>query len=292
MRSPRILLWLSLWLIPLVSQAAPPAMLEGVVSPAWAVRGNSRVPLAPGSRLQPGDEVVTGEGARALLRMVDGSQVKLGERARFAVTAGTVKRGPTPIFEATLSVLTGAFRFTTSALAKVAMRRDVSIRLPTVTAGIRGTDLWGKASEDREFVVLIEGKIGVRRGSGDEVALETPLSVFDAPKGAPEASVSTVTQTLLATYARETEIEAGSGGMRAGGRWKVNVLATPDQSSALATYDRLRDAGFPAAIAPRAAGTGTVYRVRIDGLPSSAEASALAVRLKTRFDFPEVSVSL
>ncbi|MFO1321012.1 MAG: FecR domain-containing protein [Burkholderiales bacterium] len=292
MRAPRTLLWLLFCWLPLTAAAAPPAVLEGVVSPAWAVRGVSRVPLAPGADLLPGDEILTGAGARALLRMADGSQVKLGEKARFVVAAGKLKRGATPVFEATLRVLAGAFRFTTSALAKVAMRREVNIQLPTVTAGIRGTDLWGKATDDREFVVLIEGKIGVRRGSGEEVALDAPLSVFDAPKGAPDAAVTTVTQALLAEYARETEIESGSGGMRAGGRWKVTVLATADQSSALAAYDRLRDAGFPAAIAPRMDGTRTVYRVRIDGLPSSAEASALAVRLKTRFDYPEVSVSL
>lgn len=288
----RPLLWIALCLLSASAGAAPPAVLEGVVSPAWAVRGGSRVPLAPGAALKAGDEVVTGDGARALLRLADGSAVKLGESARFAVASGSVKRGETPLFEATLRVLTGAFRFTTSALAKVAMRRDVNIQLPTVTAGIRGTDLWGKATDDREFVVLIEGRIGVRRGSGEEVALDTPLSVFDAPKAAADASITTVSQALLAEYAKETEISPGQGGLRAGGRWKVTVVSTSEQSDALAAYDRLREAGFPAAISPRMAGNRTLYRVRVEGLPSSVEASALAVRLKSRFDFPEVSVSL
>ena len=59
MRAPRTLLWLLFCWLPLTAAAAPPAVLEGVVSPAWAVRGVSRVPLAPGADLLPGDEILT-----------------------------------------------------------------------------------------------------------------------------------------------------------------------------------------------------------------------------------------
>ena len=37
----------------------------------------------------------------------------------------------------------------------------MSIRVATVTAGIRGTDLWGKSAADRQIVCLIEGRIEV-----------------------------------------------------------------------------------------------------------------------------------
>jgi hypothetical protein len=48
----------------------------------------------------------------------------------------------TNVFRAALTVLAGAFRFTTDALDN--RKRDVAVKAKLVTAGIRGTDLWGK----------------------------------------------------------------------------------------------------------------------------------------------------
>src|SRR5687767_1205250 len=119
------------------------AQVEAVQYPAWLVRGGQAVPLSPGIVLQPQDTVRTGENARVQLRLSEGSTVKLGERARFQVERAQ-DRG---VFEATLSVLAGAFRFTGQALGK---KRDISIKVRNATAGIRGTDLWGKSTEERD----------------------------------------------------------------------------------------------------------------------------------------------
>lgn len=43
------------------------------------------------------------------------------------------------------------FRFTSGKLARLA-KRDVTIRLATDTAGIRGTDVWGPIEPGRDFV--------------------------------------------------------------------------------------------------------------------------------------------
>ncbi len=273
-------------------QAANEVVVEGLNMPAWVTRGAAKQPLAVGNSLRPADEITTATGSRVLLRLGDGSAVKLGENARFVVaTAGRAEENA-GLFRATLQVLTGAFRFTTSALAKARMQRDIRIQLPTVTAGIRGTDLWGKAEADREFVVLIEGKIAVQRGDAPEVAMDQPLSVFNAPKDMATPPLGTVSMPDLLKYAAETEIAAGSGAARAGGKWKVVAGSFADQGGALALYDRLRGAGYPASIRPVTAGEATTYQVRIAGLPSRAEALALGKRLRTEFELAEPAVSM
>lgn len=274
------------------ARAVPDVVVEGVRMPAWVVRDTTREPLAPGATLQAKDAVATAPGARVLLRLGDGSLIKLGENARFVVGSA----GPAPeeagLFRATLQVLAGAFRFTTTTLAKVRSRRDIRIDLPTVTAGIRGTDLWGKAADGREFVVLIEGNIAVRRGDGPEVPMTQPLSVFQATRDMTTPPLGVVTVPELTAYAAETEIAAGTGAATLGGRWKLDVARFDNQSEALALYDRLRSAGYPAVIRPVAAGSSTLYRVRIGNLPSRAEAQALGQRLEADFALTSTRPSL
>src|SRR5262245_11123308 len=61
--------------------------VEGLASPAWVERAGTgeRLPLQVGMALDNKDRVQTGRGSRALLRMADGSAVKLGEDAVLAL---------------------------------------------------------------------------------------------------------------------------------------------------------------------------------------------------------------
>ena len=72
--------------------AAQTLIVEGVVSPAWVERGGKREPLIIGMTLNDKDRVHTGPGSRALLRMAEGSAVKLGENAILAVDDLLVKK--------------------------------------------------------------------------------------------------------------------------------------------------------------------------------------------------------
>jgi hypothetical protein len=272
-------------------RAASSVYVEALTMPAWVLKEGERRPLALGTPIADGQSVVTGDGARVQLKLADGSAVQLGANARFQVDAAAMKRD-TGVFEATLRVLAGAFRFTTNALAKQTSRRDVQIQLPTVTAGIRGTDLWGKAQADRDFVVLIEGAIGVTRANGETVAMNEPLTLIDAPKNAPApAGLATITPAELAAYAAETSQAPKSGVMRNGGKWKVIVARSPSQSEALATYDQLRDAGYAAAIRPVGSGPELRYRVQITGLDTREDAAALEAKLKTQLGVSETLVT-
>jgi hypothetical protein len=71
--------------------------------PAWLIRGGKREPLAIGAQLRNGDQINTGTGSRALLRMRDGGTVKLGENARFSLDGMAQKAdGGTSLFTASM----------------------------------------------------------------------------------------------------------------------------------------------------------------------------------------------
>jgi cell division septation protein DedD len=259
-------------------QAAPAAVVEGVQLPAWFTRDGNRLPLAIGTELRSSDEIATGVNSRLLLRLGDGSMVKLGENGQLQLSA-LVQRPRQNFLSATLKVVAGAFRFTTAAVQRTRARRDITVQFPTITAGIRGTDIWGKNLGDKEVLVLIEGKVTVTRARDAPVEMKDALTYLQAPKNG-AATVEAVLMEQLKAWAAETEIAAGQGAIRKGGRWKLYLASYDRQTEALALYDSLRRDGYPARILPQTGDDGQRYRVRIAGFPNEQEATALGARLK------------
>ena len=258
--------------------AAPDAVVEGIQLPAWVTRDGKRQPLAIGTELQNSDEVSTGGNSRLLLRLGDGSVVKLGENGRLQLS-DLVQKRKQGFLAATLKVLEGAFRFTTDVAVKARGSRDIKVQFPTITAGIRGTDIWGKNLGDREVVVLIEGKISVTRKDDQPVEMKDPLTYLQAPT-AGAATVEAVPMEQLKAWAAETEISDGAGALRKGGHWKLYLGSYQQQLEALSLYDRLRREGYPVRIQPGQADGGQIYRLRLAGFSSEQEANALGARLK------------
>lgn len=269
--------------------ATPAAVVEGVQMPAWVERGaGSRVPVAPGMELRSGDRVVTGDNARLLVKTAEGSLVKLGENGTMRFAEVDANRGG--VFRAALDVAQGAFRFTTDALRK-GRRRDVSITVATVTAGIRGTDLWGKSDRaDRQIVCLIEGAIEVAAAGESPVRLDQPLQFYQRDRGV-TAPVALVDPAQLAEWAKETEIAEGAGASKRGGRYRITLASADTQEGALAVYDQLRAAGYAATILPATVEGKRTYLVRLTQLPSRSEAEALAASLKGRHGVVDPKVS-
>ena len=267
--------------------AAPTAVVEGVQMPAWVERGGVKQPLAAGMELQAADRITTGANSRLLLRMAEGSQVKLGENAQMSMERLNQRQDNKQTFlQAAIDVSRGAFRFTTDLKAKLTSRREVDIRVSTVTAGIRGTDLWGKSAGDRDIVCLIEGKIAVQREAEQAVNLDQALQFYIAPKanGRPDTSrpvqLATVTSEQLTQWATETEIAAGQGAARRGGKWKVVAASSEEPGVALMVAEKLRAEGYATAVFPAGSAGKRTYEARIDGLPSRAEAEALGSRIE------------
>ena len=279
-RAQRLLAALALCACAVTGHAAPAAVIEGMQMPAWVERNVlgsvRRAPLAPGVELRSGDELRTGPGARLTIKLAEGSLVKLGEKASMRIAELAPDRGGA--FAAALNVLEGAFRFTTDVLAKP-RRREVSIRVATVTAGIRGTDLWGKSSAERQVVCLIEGRIEVGAEGEAPVTMDQPRQFYQRDQGQTQP-VGFVDPVQLAQWARETEIAEGAGAARQGGKWRVTLARAPTQAAALELYDRLRDAGYAARIQPTTAAERRLYLVQIPQLQSRADAEALREQLR------------
>jgi hypothetical protein len=270
--------------LPAFAQVA--GTIEGVQMPAWVQRGAGRLPILPGMEVRAGDQVVTGAGARLLIKLAEGSVVKLGENAQmtFAEVAPS-----SDLFKAALNVLQGAFRFTTDVVQKARTRREVSIRVAQVTAGIRGTDLWGRSRAGNEIVCLIEGAIEVGAEGESPVAMDHPLQFYRRVDNKTQP-VGTVDSVQLEQWALETEMEMGKGALRAGGRYSVILATYPEQAGALGLYDELRNNGYPAEIWPVKSADKIAYHVRIRHLPSRTEAQALAGQLRGKFGITEPSV--
>ena len=262
------------------------ATVEGVQMPAWVERAGRRLPLIPGMDLRAGDQVVTGAGSRALVKLADGSLVKLGENGQL----GFQELSPAAdLFKAALNVLEGAFRFTTDLVAK-SRKREVSIRAAQVTAGIRGTDLWGRSRAGNEIVCLIEGDIEVAAEGEPTVIMSQPLQFYRRIDGKTQP-VGNVEQAQLDQWAAETELQPGKGVARVGGRFSVILGQAEEQNGALALYDSVQSAGYPAQIRPVKEGEKIVYYVVIRNLASRAEANAVANKLRGNFGVTEPKVS-
>jgi cell division septation protein DedD len=253
------------------SAAAQTAKVEAVQYPAWLERGGHTVPLAPGIALESHDRLRTGPNARVVVRMGEGSTVKLGENARFEIQR-IENRG---IFRAALQVLSGAFRFTTEALAR-RQHRDITIKVTNITAGIRGTDVWGKSTDERDLVCLLEGKVSVRADGGPDVTLDKPLDFYQKPRGG-EPALARVDPKQVEIWSAETEIAAGAPAARVGGGWRVVASKFERRDPALALSRRLRGSGYPAQVIDEGSG---IFVVQVPGLAGEAEARALMAQVR------------
>lgn len=277
MKTVLLALLLAIAALPALAQQ-PAALVDGVQMPAWLERGGRKTPLVAGMELRAGDRITTGEGSRVLMKLAEGSVVKLGENGTLRIAG--IEPGK-EVFRAALEVLEGAFRFTTDILSR-SRKREVSVTLERVTIGIRGTDFWGRSRAERQVVCLIEGAIQVGAPGESAVTMSEPRQFYQRDQGR-TLPVGLVEPAQLEQWSVETEIAAGQGAARAGGRFNAELLDTADPKAARELRERLREAGYPAELAQRKAGGKLTHVVRIRQLPSREEAQALAGRLKAKF---------
>lgn len=269
-----------------VANAAPPATIEIAQSPAWLEHGGHRIALAPGQIVEDTARIVTGAQARVVIRLAEGSTVKLGEDTLFSWRS--TPDADRTLYRAALNVLKGAFRFTTTALGKD-FRRDIRATVGTATIGIRGTDVWGKAADDRDFVVLIEGAIEITRAD-QTVSMSTPQTLFNAPKNLPADPIEPVDGQMLAAWAQETEPQAGTGIVTLDGRWGVIAGEFLNARSASALVTILNSAGYRATVSEHGA-RDTRYQVVLSHFATAADAAAIVERLKSAFPTINPSVT-
>src|SRR5574339_610574 len=257
------------------------AVIDAVQMPAWRERDGNRAPLVPGMELRAGDRILSGKEARVLVRLSEGSVVKLGENGNLRLTEVSATR---ELFKGALQVLEGAFRFTTDIAAK-ARKREVTVKVDQVTIGIRGTDFWGRSRAERQVVCLIEGAIQVGADGEAPVTMDQPRQFYRREKGKTEP-VGMVEARQLAEWALETDIGAGKGALRRGGKFSVALLNSSQQRDANAVRDQLRAAGYPAEVVS----DKQMHTVRIRHLPTREEAQVLADALEGKFGVKDAAV--
>jgi hypothetical protein len=265
------------------------AIVESVQMPAWIERNGVRQPLEPGRALKSRDRVITGAEARVLIQLAEGSAVKLGENAQLDLNV--LGRRENRVFTAALDVARGAFRFTTGIFSKQRQQRAVNVRIATITAGIRGTDLWGRSDAERDLICLLEGHITIFHALDEARELSEPLSFYAAAKDSAPQAVDKVDAEQVAKWAAETEVQPGSGYVRRHGKWKVDLATLDGAAAALDLYDRARAAGYAVRIKPKATESGFSYTLRLSQLPSKAEAEFLAARLGALLGLPDPLVT-
>jgi hypothetical protein len=274
-------------LMPLESALAQvAAIVDGVQMPAWIERDGRRLPLIPGMELRPGDQIITGAGSRIAVKLAEGSLVRLGENGKLAFTELSPTR---ELFRAALNVLEGAFRFTTEIVSKP-RKREVRIRAAQVTAGVRGTDFWGRARQGNEIVCLIDGEVEVAAAGEQPVTLREPRQFYRRIDGKTQA-LGVVNETQIDRWSSEVELQPGKGIARRGGRYSVVLASAAEQGAVVPIYDELQNAGYPAELRPLKQAGKTTYVVRIRQLASREEAEALAKQLRGKYGITQPKVA-
>lgn len=269
------------------------ATVEAIQMPAWVERNARRTPLVPGMELRAGDLLHTGDEARLLMKLADGSLLKLGQNGtmRFSDLVAVEeqpkedKADKTPpkleSLKAAIEVLEGPFRLTTER-PSAGLKRQLSVQLGQIAIAVRGTDLWGRLEAGREIICLLEGRIAVTAEGEPAVALSQPRQLYQREYGL-TLPLDSADAGQVADWIRETDIQPGRGAARRGGRWNAVLASDANQAAALAVYDELRGAGYPAEIFPTPEGGRLVYVVLIRRMPSRAEAIALGGVLSGRY---------
>lgn len=226
-----------------VAVGKPAAGIELLQSPAWLIRDGTEKALTRDSEVRGGDVIRTGERARVRIGLEEGSDIRIGPNARVEIPELSAPEERSGLFEGLVSVLRGAFRFTTGEVG-AGRSRSIDIRVGAVTAGIRGTDIWGKATDARDFVVLIEGEIevGTRESS---TRLTEAGTAYIQPKDGPARPRERIPMETIGEFALETEPVPERGRLTPRGAWQVNLDSLRNRPRAENARDRYHEAGYP-----------------------------------------------
>ena len=274
----RLLFLFALLLPASVALGTPAAMVEAVRPPAWVERQGSWAPVPPGYELNAGDRIRTGPNGRVLLRLAEGSELRLGAEASFLLFKLDPPQSAGGPFSGLLKLARGAMRFTTTLLSRP-HRRSLDIQVATVNAGISGTDVWAKAGPDRDIVCLIEGRITVGREDSRPATLEEPMSFYVAPRDAPPKPVSAVTPEQLEKWIAQVALEDGTGVM-AGGPRTVSLGSFRTEDRAALALEAAHAAGIPAEIILVTVDGELWSRLVVTGFDNRSEAIAFVARVR------------
>jgi hypothetical protein len=188
---------------PILAIAIPSAaVVDAVQERAAFQREGRQKPLAKGIELYAGDIITTGAKARVVIRLADRSLVRIGAHAQVKFEQLNSPVSKSEILTAVFNVLKGVFRFTGSHDNPL----DVKIRVGnSISAGIRGTDVYTHAQADKDIVCLIAGQVSIQAGEV-KAMLTQPREGFIVPKGSPPLPISLISEEKFQQWLKNSEI--------------------------------------------------------------------------------------
>jgi len=274
----------------LLGAAAHAAQVDGLQPPAWLQQAGKKQPLTPGMALSEADTVETGKHGKALIRLADGSFLRLGENARLELGRLQEEITPGGTIRGLLRIRQGAFRYTAGPISPN-LHRELELQIATTTVGIRSTDVWARSRDGAATVCLIEGKLSVRHPARAEFVMDQPRSCFVAPAKDEPKPVGPVDPDQLKSWTAETELDLGQGVLLPGGGWIVELNSDTSEATARATEKRLLERGVPVERTTVQLRDRTFYRLRVSGFDTREDARAFAARLKGQPGTPKPSVT-
>ncbi|MBL8709273.1 MAG: FecR domain-containing protein [Rhodospirillaceae bacterium] len=150
---------LALCLSAAAALASPVAQVIRLTGNAELTRGGATAPLVLGAALEAGDTVRTDAAGRVRLQLIDGSTINLGTQSVLTID-DVISQGPGTERQVGMDLWNGALR----ALAAPATPGSrFEIRTPMAVTAVRGTE-WGiLASAIQSDVIILSGRVGVRR---------------------------------------------------------------------------------------------------------------------------------
>lgn len=148
--------------------------VEDIVNYAWStVAPDPREEMELEDDVYLNEVVETGEESALVVKFSDGSKLTLGENAKIVIDK-YVYNPSTSTGEQAVTLTKGAFRFLSGSVPKA----NVKITTPTVTIGIRGTELIFDVADDGETEMsTVSGEADATDGSGETLTVAADESV-------------------------------------------------------------------------------------------------------------------
>lgn len=153
---------------PVAAMAAPAGSFDTVTGNVTVTMpGKPPVKVAPGEMFDSGARIQSGPGSSASLKFSDGEQVSLKQNTDFSVTNYSFDAAKPAQGSALFTFVRGGMRFITGLIGK-SNPSQFAVKLPTVTAGVRGTTFEFQSSGDgnSEFVTCTDGAIVLTDSQG------------------------------------------------------------------------------------------------------------------------------
>jgi len=173
-----ILLALSLTLI-----AKDVATVTALNGEAFIQRGNTKVTVILGIKLQEKDIIITSEKAKVQVIFSDETIITIGKNSNFSISEFLYEEDTEPV--AKFSMLKGAMRTITGKIGKIAPEK-FTVKAKTATIGIRGTNFTVNMTEDGTTNVYCTFGAISTTISGTQYIIEQGHFIAIAPDGTSE----------------------------------------------------------------------------------------------------------